>query len=175
MSSTPATAASAGKGAGHGKPPADWECAATFEDITEEEGNYVEFQSAPSGTWHPAKFSKATLLHLQATLFDKYMKDVEKASKDCAAAVRRLVSKGPPLYVSDPVALKLPEGDTHVAKLWFMDEDREVSAKLVGAPEGAEREALWNAQKEVLAAMEIAEATSGDAATLAAAATTKAE
>jgi hypothetical protein len=31
----------------HGHPPEGWECLATFEDITTEDGNYVEYQTAP--------------------------------------------------------------------------------------------------------------------------------
>ena len=29
----------------HGHPPEGWECLATFEDITAEDGNYVEYQT----------------------------------------------------------------------------------------------------------------------------------
>ena len=101
------------------------------------------------------------MMYLLNTGFTKYTLDVEKASKDCAAAVRRIVAKGPPEFLQDPVALPLPEGDTHVSRVWFCDENKEMSARLVGSPEGAAREALWNAQKEALAAMEAAEAASG--------------
>jgi hypothetical protein len=45
--------------------------------------------------------------------------------------------------------------------LWFADDDQEISAKLVGALEGAERDALWAGQKETLAAMEAAEKDDG--------------
>jgi hypothetical protein len=58
-------------------------------------------------------------------------------------------------------ALPLPDGDTHVEMLWFADDDQEISAKLVGALEGAERDALWAGQKETLAAMEAAEKDDG--------------
>jgi len=88
------------------------------------------------------------------------LKDVEKAAKDCAAAVRRIVTKGPPQYLSDcnhPDAMPLSEGDTHVSQFWYMNGDRTVSGRLPDAPEGAAREALWNSQKETLAAMEAAE------------------
>ena len=34
-------------GVQHGHPPEGWECLATFEDITSEDGNYVEYQTAP--------------------------------------------------------------------------------------------------------------------------------
>jgi hypothetical protein len=109
----------------------------------------------PSNTWHPAGYAKDTLLYLLKTQFEKYANDVEKASKDCAAAVRRLVSKGPP----DLAALPLPEGDTHVEAIWFQHSDEQVSARLNGAPVGSARDELWKAQQEALAAMEAAEAS----------------
>ena len=34
-------------GVQHGHPPEGLECLATFEDITSEDGNYVEYQTAP--------------------------------------------------------------------------------------------------------------------------------
>ena len=140
----------------HGKPPEGLECMATLEDITEE--NFVEYRSMPSGLWLPAKFSKEVVEMLLQTQFGKYMSDVEKASKDCAAAVRRLVVKGPPIYLSDVNALPLAkEEDGFIDLFWFAAEQKEVSAKLEGALEGEEREELWSAQKETLAAMEAAE------------------
>ncbi len=62
--------------------------------------------------------------------FQRFLDDVEKAAKDCAAAVRRLVNKGPPMYISDPHGLPIPEGDSHIAKIWFANEDTEVAALL---------------------------------------------
>lgn len=145
----------------HGKPPTGLECLASYEAI--DESNYVEFQSSPSGTWSMCRYSQETVEQLLDSSFQLYLKDVEKAAKDCAAAVRRLVSKGPPVYLSDcnhSDALPLPAGDTHVEQFWFMNGNQLVSAKLKGALEGKEREDLWNAQKETLAAMEAVEAGS---------------
>jgi hypothetical protein len=59
-------------------------------------------------------------------------------------------------------ALPLPDGDTHVEMLWFADDEKEISAKLVGALEGADHEALWASQKETLAAMEAVENETSD-------------
>jgi hypothetical protein len=49
--------------------------------------------------------------------FQKYLDDVEKAARDCARAVRRLVEKGPPIWLSDSNALPIPEGDTHIEQV----------------------------------------------------------
>mmetsp|Transcript_16964 Transcript_16964/g.33109 ORF Transcript_16964/g.33109 Transcript_16964/m.33109 type:complete len:149 (-) Transcript_16964:283-729(-) len=144
----------------HGKPPAGLSCKATWEDITEEDGNYCEYLSMPSGQWLPSQFSADTVRHLLRTQYGRYLEDVEKAAKDCAAAVRRLVARGPPVYLSDSEALPLAEGDSYIEKIWFADEDCEVSAKLEGALEGEEREELWNSQRETLRMMEAAEASS---------------
>ena len=156
--SAPSTPKPAGKGAPvaqHGRPRDGMECMATMDDISE--SNYCEYLSMPSGTWLPSQFAADTVEHLLDTQFAKYLGDVEKAAKDCAAAVRRLVSKGPPVYIEDKNAMPLKEGDTHIAKLWFMSSGEERSAKLKGALDGAERDKLWGSQKETLAAMEAAE------------------
>eukprot|EP00968_Pinguiococcus_pyrenoidosus_P001713 scaffold78_cov265-Pinguiococcus_pyrenoidosus.AAC.2 len=65
----------------------------------------------------------------------------------CAAEMRRLMEAGPPIYVSDKHGLPLPEGDTHVAMLWYASDGEERSSKLEGAPEGAERDELWQSLK----------------------------
>ena len=44
----------------------------------------------------------------------------DKASRDCAAAVRRLVLKGPPIWLEDKHGYPIPGGDTHVSALWYM-------------------------------------------------------
>ena len=76
-----------------------------------------------------------------------------------AAAVRRLVTKGPPIWLEDKIAYPLPEGDSHVSAIWYMSSGSEIPAKLENCLEGEERDKLWNSQKEVLAQMEAAEAS----------------
>jgi hypothetical protein len=111
------------------------------------------------------RYSRESVEYLLKNQYGMYLKEVDKAARDCAAAVRRLVTKGPPLYLSDGNhgdAMPLVEGDERVDKFWFMDGGVEVSGKLEGAPEGQERESFWQAQRETLAAMEVAEAASKD-------------
>jgi len=146
----------------HGKPADGMECMVTFDDITEE--NYCEYLAQPSGTWLPAKFSDSVVKEMIDTQFQKYLDDVEKAARDCAAAVRRLVVKGPPIFLFDAHGLPLPEGDTHISEVWYCNGNSTASAKLKGALEGAERESLWDGQRAVLASMEAAEAADGEAA-----------
>ena len=141
------------------KPPEGLTCMLTWDDIDEEE--YVEYRTAPSGRWHVSKYGASAVRQLLKTNWDNYMSNVEKASKDCAAAVRRLVTKGPPLYLHDPTALPVPDDYAHVDMLWFCATDKEVAAKLEGALEGEAREALWAEQREILAAMEQAEGAHG--------------
>lgn len=136
----------------HGKPAEGMECLATMEDISEAEGNYCEYQTAPSGAWHPSLFAADVVQQLLATQFHAYMKAVQQP--DCKAELRRLVAKGPPIWVEDKHALALPEGDTHVCQLWFAKDDQEQSAKLDGALEGVERETLWAELRQLLEAME---------------------
>ena len=83
-----------------------------------------------------------------AEQFQQYIDRVTKT--DCQAELKRLLAKGPPIYLEDKHALPLDEsiGDTHVVKLWFARDNREVSAKLTGALEGEARQALWDELKQ---------------------------
>ena len=83
------------------------------------------------------------------TQFETYINDVKKT--DCQATLRRLLKRGPPIYVSDKHAFPLAEeNDTHVCKLWFALDGKERSAKLKGAVEGEERDVLWLELKEFI-------------------------
>ncbi|GMI04290.1 hypothetical protein TrVE_jg1525 [Triparma verrucosa] len=124
----------------HGKPTPDMCCLCSYEDITEEDGNYVEYMSSPSLTWSPSLFELPMITHLLSTQFSTYMSRVK--STDCQAELRRLLASGPPVWVSDKTALPLPEGDTHVERLWYAKDGKERSARLVGSVVGEERERL---------------------------------
>lgn len=132
----------------HGPPPEGLECLVTMEDI--DESNYVEYQCHPSLAWKPALMEQSVVERLLQTQFHTYIERVKKT--DCQAELRRLLATGPPIYVSDPHALPIAEeiGDTHVSKLWFASDQTERSAKLDGAVEGDERDALWNELREFI-------------------------
>jgi hypothetical protein len=81
--------------------------------------------------------------------FEQYISRVK--TTDCQAELRRLLKTGPPIYVSDKHAFPLDEeNDTHVCRLWFASDGQERSAKLRGAVEGAERDALWKELNEFI-------------------------
>ncbi|VEU34438.1 unnamed protein product [Pseudo-nitzschia multistriata] len=151
----------------HGKPTEGMCCLCTMEDITEENGNYVEYQTYPSLTWHPCGYERSTVEHLLKTQFGAYLERVK--TTNCQAELRRLLRDGPPVWLTDPHALKLPGAgedketttiteattttpatDTHVCSLWYAGDNTVVSAKLNGAVEGGDRENLWNELKEFL-------------------------
>lgn len=117
----------------HGKPPPGLECMCTMEDITEEEGNYCEYQTAPSMRWHPAKYSGDIVRRLICKQFSEYIVGVQKA--DCQADLRRRIGKGPPVWVEDKHALPIPEDDTHICRVWMASDGVEYSAKLIGCKE----------------------------------------
>lgn len=73
----------------HGKPTAGMECLCSMEDITEEAGNYCEFQSSPSMRWSPALFSSDVIRSLVLRQFEDYVTGVRKA--DCAADLKRRI------------------------------------------------------------------------------------
>ena len=61
-----------------------------------------------------------------------------------------MLKQGPPIYISDKHAFPLDEDDTHVCKLWFALDRTEREAKLKGAVEGEERDALWAELREFI-------------------------
>ncbi len=109
----------------------------------------MEYQTFPSLQWHPAKYEESVILHLLQDQFHSFVKKVK--TTDCQAELRRLLSTGPPIYISDKHALPLPEnGDTHICKLWFSSDNTERSAQLEGALEGEERQILWEELKQFI-------------------------
>ena len=117
----------------HGTPDEDMECMATMEDITDDDKNYCEYQTAPSGKWHKSKYSAGTVRRLITHQFPEYVSGVRKA--DCAADLKRRLAKGPPIYVEDKHAMPIPEDDTHICRIWFAEDGKEYSAKLKGCVE----------------------------------------
>ena len=115
---------------------------ATMDDITDHNKNYVEYQTAPSRTWHPAFFCEQVVRRLLQQQFHDYVAGVRKA--DCAADLKRRIGSGPPVWISDKHAMPVPEEDTHICRVWFASDGKEYSAKLVGALEGVERQKLWD-------------------------------
>jgi hypothetical protein len=101
----------------------------------------VEYQSYPSLKWKPCLYERVIVEKLLQEQFHDFVERVKKT--DCQAELRRLLAKGPPIYLEDGHALPLDDGDTHVIRLWFAADGQERSAKLHGAVEGDERDALW--------------------------------
>jgi hypothetical protein len=98
--------------------------------------------------WKPSLFELEVVQKLLDEQFHQYVERVKKT--DCQAELRRLLDKGPPIYISDDTALPLVEGDTHISKLWFASDGQERSAKLDGALEGEAREQLWEELKQFI-------------------------
>ncbi len=144
----------------HGKPAEGMECLAMFEPI--DETNYVEYQAAPTGKWRPCLYGAEMIEGLRTSQYKNYMERIQKS--DCKAEMKRLMESGPPVWVTDKHACPLEEGETHVCKLWFMSDNREVSAMLEGACDGEERQKLWDELKSVHAASEEADANEKEAA-----------
>lgn len=82
-------------------------------------------------------------LKLLDSQYQQYIDRVKKT--DCQAELRRLLTPGPPVYLSDKHGLPIDEseGDTYVIKLWYASDGKERSAKLKDALEGKERDDLW--------------------------------
>ena len=48
------------------------------------------------------------------------------------------------IWIEDKHALPVPEDETHICRVWYADTGHEYTAKLKGALEGDERQALWD-------------------------------
>lgn len=73
--------------------------------------------------------------------FEQYINRVKKT--DCQAELRRLLEKGPPIYIADQHGLPLDDDEEYVVALWYASDEQERSAKLKGSKEGEERQRLW--------------------------------
>jgi hypothetical protein len=109
----------------------------------------VEYQTAPSMQWNPCMYEQSVVVELVDTQFTAFVDRVK--TTDCQAELRRLLDAGPPIYISDKHAMPLPDnGDTHIIQLWYASDKKERSAKLKGAVEGEERQALWDELKQFI-------------------------
>ena len=99
--------------------------------------------------WHPAMYEQSVVAQLLSSQFHSFVERVK--TTDCQAELRRLLKEGPPIYVTDKHAMPIPDGDTHIIKLWYAsDPSVERSAKLDGAVEGEERDKLWAELKQFI-------------------------
>lgn len=120
-------------GDAHGTPADGAECLATMEDITAEDGNYCEYQTMPSGKWHPALYSADVVKRFILKQYSEWLSGVKTA--DCEADLKRRLGKGPPIWVEDKHGLPIPEDDTHISRVWMAADGKEYSAKLQGCVE----------------------------------------
>ena len=118
----------------------------SYEDITDEDKNYVEYQTMPSSKWSPCLFERSVVETMLESEFGRYMERVKKT--DCQAELRRLLAAGPPVWLSDKNGLPLSDGDEYVSKLWFASDNLERSARLKGSKIGKERDDLLEELKE---------------------------
>lgn len=101
--------------------PDGLECLVSMEDITKD--NYVEYLCYPSLQWKASKISQPIIEHLLETQFNDYISRVQKS--DCQAELRRLLTQGPPIYISDPYGLPLTDGDAK-SETTTTDKNRDV-------------------------------------------------
>lgn len=114
-------------------------CKVTWDTISPEQ--YCEFRCAPSSIWVSAHFSADIVRELRREQFSNYLQtwcDIVEMKEDCGATARTLADRGPPMWIADSSGLPLPQGQSHIDRLWFMGEragrSRASSAALDGAP-----------------------------------------
>ena len=113
-------------------------CKVTWDAIEPEQ--YCEFRCAPGGAWASAQFSADVVREMRREQFAKYLqtwRDIVEMKEDCGATARTLAERGPPMWIQDSSGFPLPEGQTHVDRLWFMGDGGGRSAAAPAALDGA--------------------------------------
>lgn len=118
----------------------------------------VVFSSPLAGPWLPSVYCQQCLeSQFIAQQWQTYLDNISKA--DCAAALRRLITKPPPINVKDA---GLPcddnttddsdseRGEGEVHSFWYASDGGEHGAKLVGSLVGEERRRFWEEKKDFL-------------------------
>ena len=77
---------------------------------------------SPTGKWRPCLYGAEMIEGLRTSQYKNYMERIQKS--DCKAEMKRLMERGPPVWVTDKHACPLEEGETHVCKLWFMSDNQ---------------------------------------------------
>ncbi|AYV84473.1 MAG: hypothetical protein Hyperionvirus26_28 [Hyperionvirus sp.] len=128
---------------------ADCYCKCCYSDITAD--NYALYKNSASADWLPSSYCKLCLKEMLLNGWTKFIGLIDKA--DCAAALKRLIDRPPPINLRDPECF--PNGDV---ELFYFD-DTEQSAKLHGSLTGEAHVELWNKLKDNLKLMELSTET----------------
>lgn len=127
----------------HSSPVEGATCMSCWEDLTSD--LYVEYQGSADSAWMPSGYCKSCIQHMLNSQWEAYCSSLAKTT--CKAEQKRLLTKGPPINISDKTALPCPD-DGEVHALWFMDEPTvDQSAKLTGSLVGEARAKFWEEQK----------------------------
>ena len=118
-----------------------------------------------AGPWMPSVYCQQCLEgQFIAQQWQTYLDNISKA--DCAAALRRLITKPPPINVKDAglpcednaTTDDDPErGEGEVHSFWYASDGAEHSAKLAGSLMGEERSRFWEEKKDFLTVTELEE------------------
>jgi hypothetical protein len=117
----------------HSTPSEGSSCMCCWDDL--DASSYVEYRCSSDGPWLPSGYCVNCIQHLIKTQWTTYKTSLEKTN--CKAEQRRLLSRGPPINLSDAKALPCPDSENgEIHSLWFMSDGEEHSAKLEGSLTG---------------------------------------
>lgn len=127
------------------------DCLACMEPV--ELSNLCDYKTSGGGDWHNGGYCCDCTQMLLDTQYAKFMEQIELAaagSKDaCKKAIRTMITKGSPVFLSDSHAYPCGEGE-HVAALWFGSDSSEHSSRLKGSLDPDEHKKQWDFYKEFL-------------------------
>ena len=132
---------------GHSAPLEGSTCMCCWDDL--EIANYVEYQSSADSSWYPSGYCVNCIEQLLATQWESYKQSLAKTT--CKAEQRRLLTRGPPINISDAKALPCSEEGAEVHSLWYMNDNQVHSAKLTGSLTG---EVLYKIRSGIITAVQ---------------------
>jgi hypothetical protein len=106
---------------------------------------YCEYQSKADGAWYPCVYCKNCMLDSFINKkFQGYLDNLKTIT--CPKALQNLLNEGPPIYLKDAPSFpgdgSEPKG--HVHAIWFAHDNSVIPGVLAGAPQGDERQQLWD-------------------------------
>lgn len=122
------------------------ECLALMIEI--DETNYCELITN-TGREIPSPYCDEAIKYMLSKNFHTYIDNIDKCT--CKSQLRRLLEKGPPMWLNDKGVEELLEEDEYVEKIWYSSDDTIRSARLDGAPESEEEQKLlWEKHRDLL-------------------------
>ena len=133
-------------------PPVEaFDCLCCMDAV--DDSSVCDFRTDKSDSWVRAKYCCGCTQMLLDTQYVNFMKQIELAASGspeaCKKAIRTMIERGSPIYISDRHAFSCEDGET-VVELWFGSDKAVHPARLTGSLDGAAHKEQWEFYREFL-------------------------